>query len=256
MRIASWNVNSIKARLDIVTSWLADDHCDILLIQETKSQDMNFPITAFEDIGWYVVVHGQKSYNGVAIASRYKIEDVEYGLPGDHSDEHARYMEATIDGFRVATIYLPNGNPAPGPKFDYKLAWLDRLEARAKKLLESEMPIVLGGDYNVIPDDKDCFDPAGWVGDALTRPESRAAFRRLIHRGYTDALRSLHPSEIFYTYWDYQAGAWQRDHGVRIDHFLLSPEALDRLEKVTIDRDPRGLEKPSDHTPILCELKS
>jgi exodeoxyribonuclease-3 len=165
-------------------------------------------------------------------------------------------MEATIDGFRVATIYLPNGNPAPGPKFDYKLDWLDRLEARAKKLLESEMPIVLGGDYNIIPDDKDCIDPAGWAGDALTRPESRAAFRRLIHRGYTDALRSLHPSEIFYTYWDYQAGAWQRDHGVRIDHFLLSPEALDRLETVTIDRDPRGLEKPSDHTPILCELKS
>ena len=249
-------MNSIKARLGIVTSWLADDHCDILLIQETKSQDINFPIAAFEDIGWHVVFHGQKSYNGVAIASRHKIEDVKYGLPGDDSDEHARYMEATIDGIRVATIYLPNGNPAPGPKFDYKLDWLDRLEKRAAKLLESEMPIVLGGDYNVIPNDRDCFDPAGWSGDALTRPESRAAFRRLIHRGYTDALRSLHPSEIFYTYWDYQAGAWQRDHGVRIDHFLLSPEALDRLEKVTIDRDPRGLEKPSDHTPILCELRS
>ena len=247
-------MNSIKARLRIVTSWLADDHCDVLLIQETKSQDINFPITAFEDIGWYVVFHGQKSYNGVAIASRHKIEDVKYGLPGDDSDDHARYMEATIDGIRVATIYSPNGNPAPGPKFDYKLDWLDRLEKRAAKLLESEMPIVLGGDYNVIPSDRDCFDPAGWTGDALTRPESRAAFRRLIHRGYTDSLRSLYPSEVFYTYWDYQAGAWQRDNGVRIDHFLLSPEALDRLENVTIDRGPRGLEKPSDHTPILCEL--
>ena len=168
-----------------------------LLIQETKSQDINFPTTAFEDIGWYVVFHGQKSYNGVAIASRHKIEDVKCGLPGDHSDEQARYMEASIDRIRVATIYLPNGNPAPGPKFDYKLDWLDRLEARAAKLLESEMPIVLGGDYNVIPDDKDCFDPAGWAGDALTRPESRAAFRRLIHRGYTDALRSLHPLKFF-----------------------------------------------------------
>ena len=256
MRIASWNVNSIKARLEIVTSWLAADHCDILLIQETKSQDINFPITAFEDIGWCVVFHGQKSYNGVAIASRHKIEDVKCGLPGDDADEHARYMEATIDGIRVATIYLPNGNPAPGPKFDYKLNWLNRLEKRAAKLLESEMPIVLGGDYNVIPDDKDCFDPAGWAGDALTRPESRAAFRRLIHLGYADALRSIHPFEVFYTYWDYQAGAWQRDHGVRIDHFLLSPEALDLLETVTIDRDPRGLERPSDHTPILCQLAS
>ena len=224
-------------------------------MQETKSQDMSFPITAFEELGWHVVFHGQKSYNGVAIASRHKIENVILGLPGDDSDEHARYMEATISGIRVATIYLPNGNPAPGPKFDYKLHWLERLEARAIKLLEEEMPIVLGGDYNVIPDDKDCFDPAGWAGDALIRPESRAAFRRLIHLGYTDALRSHHPSEVFYTYWDYQASAWQRDNGVRIDHFLLSPEAIDRLEKVTIDRNPRGLEKPSDHTPIICELR-
>jgi exodeoxyribonuclease-3 len=256
MRIASWNVNSINARLDIVTSWVAGDHCDVLLIQETKSQDVHFPIAAFRDIGWHVAFHGQKSYNGVAIVSRHKIEDVASGLAGDDSDEQARYMEAAIGGIRVATIYLPNGNPAPGPKFDYKLAWLDRLEARALKLLQSEMPIVLGGDYNVIPDDLDCYDPEGWAGDALTRPESRAAFRRLLHHGYTDALRSLHPSEVFYTYWDYQAGAWQRDHGVRIDHLLLSPEALDRLESVTIDRDPRGLEKPSDHTPIVCQLRS
>lgn len=256
MRIASWNVNSIKSRLDIVTSWLAGDHCDVLLIQETKSQNVNFPIAAFEGVGWHVAFHGQKSYNGVAIASRQKIEDVRLGLAGDDSDEQARYMEGTIDGIRVATIYLPNGNPAPGPKFDYKLAWLERLEARAVELLQYEMPIVLGGDYNVIPEDVDCYDPAGWAGDALTLPESRAAFRHLLHNGYTDALRSLHPSEVFYTYWDYQAGAWQRDHGVRIDHLLLSPEALDRLESVTVDRDPRGLEKPSDHTPIVCQLRS
>ena len=249
-------MNSIKARLDIVTSWIASDHCDVLLIQETKSQDVNFPTSAFEDIGWHVVFHGQKSYNGVAIASRYKIEDVTRGLAYASSDEQARYMEATIGGIRVATIYLPNGNPAPGPKFDYKLAWLDRLEAQAAKLLKSEMPIVLGGDYNVIPSDMDCYDPASWIGDALTRPESRAAFRRLLHLGYSDALRSLHPYEVFYTYWDYQAGAWQRDHGIRIDHLLLSPEALDRLESVTIDRDPRGLEKPSDHTPIVCQVRT
>jgi exodeoxyribonuclease-3 len=255
LRIASWNVNSIKARLDIVTGWLANDHCDVLLMQETKSQDVNFPISAFDNIGWHVAFHGQKSYNGVAIASRHNIEQVTSGLAGDDSDEHARYMEATIGSIRVATIYLPNGNPAPGIKFDYKLAWLNRLEARAVELLRSEMPIVLGGDYNVIPDDEDCYDPAGWAGDALTRPESRAAFRRLLNHGYTDALRSLHPSKVFYTYWDYQAGAWQRDHGVRIDHFLLSPEALDRLESVIVDREPRGLEKPSDHTPIVCQLR-
>ena len=255
MRIASWNVNSIKARLDIVTGWLANDPCDVLLIQETKSQDVNFPIDAFQAMGWHVAFHGQKSYNGVAIASRFPIQDVVMGLQGDSQDEQARYMEATINGFRVATIYLPNGNPAPGPKFDYKLGWMMRLEARALALLNDEKPVILGGDFNVIPDDIDCYDPAGWAGDALTRPESRSAFRSLLYKGYADALRSLNPSGVFYSYWDYQAGAWQRDHGVRIDHLLLSPEALDRLEDVGIDRAPRGLEKPSDHTPIWCQLK-
>jgi exodeoxyribonuclease-3 len=255
MRIASWNVNSIKARLNIVTGWLANDPCDVLLVQETKSQDMSFPIDAFEAMGWRVAFHGQKSYNGVAIASRFPIEDVVMGLEGGSDDEQARYMEATINGFRVATIYLPNGNPAPGPKFDYKLDWMTRLEARAVALLNDEKPVILGGDFNVIPDDIDCYDPAGWAGDALTRSESRSAFRSLLHKGYADALRSVNPTGVFYSYWDYQAGAWQRDHGVRIDHLLLSPEALDRLEEVGIDRAPRGLEKPSDHTPIWCQLK-
>jgi len=176
MRIASWNVNSIKARLDIVTGWLATDPCDVLLIQETKSQDVNFPIDAFQALGWHVAFHGQKSYNGVAIASRFPMEDIVMGLEGDAEDEQARYMEATINGFRVATIYLPNGNPAPGPKFDYKLGWMTRLEARALALLNDEKPVILGGDFNVIPDDIDCYDPAGWAGDALTRPESRARF--------------------------------------------------------------------------------
>ena len=248
-------MNSIKARLNIVTGWLANDPCDVLLVQETKSQDISFPIDAFQAMGWRVAFHGQKSYNGVAIASRFPIEDVVMGLEGGSDDEQARYMEATINGFRVATIYLPNGNPAPGPKFDYKLDWMTRLEARAVALLNDEKPVILGGDFNVIPNDIDCYDPAGWAGDALTRSESRSAFRSLLHKGYADALRSVNPTGVFYSYWDYQAGAWQRDHGVRIDHLLLSPEALDRLEEVGIDRAPRGLEKPSDHTPIWCQLK-
>ncbi len=254
MRIASWNVNSAKARLSIIMDWLGGDHCDILLMQETKSQDENFPQDIFADAGWNVVFHGQKSYNGVAIASKLPIEDVLYGLPGDDHDDQARYMEATIGDVRVASIYLPNGNPAPGPKFDYKLSWMTRLQARADALLAREIPVILGGDFNVIPDDIDCYDPSGWAGDALTRPESRGAFRQLVYSGYADALRACYPTGVYYSYWDYQAGAWQRDHGVRIDHLLLSPEALDRLEDVGIDRAPRGLEKPSDHTPIWCRL--
>ena len=174
--------------------------------------------------------------------------------PGDDEDEQARYMEATVGGVRVATIYLPNGNPAPGPKFDYKLSWMNRLRARAGEILASEMPVVLGGDFNVIPQDIDCYDPPGWEGDALTRPESRAAFYSLCHDGYTDALRACHPAEVLYSYWDYQAGAWQKDNGVRIDHLLLSPEAADRITGAGVDKGPRGEEKPSDHTPVWVEL--
>ena len=254
MRIASWNVNSIKARLDIVTDWVIGNNCDVLLIQETKSQDVNFPVSAFKNLGWHVVFHGQKSYNGIAIISRFPIQDVTTGLAGDDEDEQARYMEATIRGVRVATIYLPNGNPAPGKKFDYKIAWFKRLEARARELLEAEIPIVLGGDFNVIPSDIDCYDPDGWSGDALTHPESISAFRKLVYVGFCDALREINPTDVIYTYWDYQAGAWQRDHGVRIDHLMLSPEAQDKLVNVGVDKKPRGLEKPSDHTPIWCEL--
>ena len=254
MRIASWNVNSIKARLDIVTAWLSANNCDVLLVQETKSQDVNFPISIFKDLGWHVAFHGQKSYNGVAIVSRFPIKDVKVGLAGDDEDEQARYMEATISGVRVVTIYLPNGNPAPGPKFDYKLAWLERLEVRARELLITEIPLVLGGDFNIIPSDVDCFDPAGWAGDALTHADSRRAFRQLAYIGFSDALRAMYPRDVLYTYWDYQAGSWQRDNGVRIDHLMLSPEAQDKLVGVGIDKGPRGLEKPSDHTPIWCEL--
>lgn len=255
MRIASWNVNSAKARQDHILDYLKAGSADVLLIQETKTQDVNFPVDLYQDAGWNVVFHGQKSYNGVAIAARQPLTDVMSGLPGDAEDEQARYMEATIDGVRVATIYLPNGNPAPGPKFDYKLAWMERLNKRAEELLRDEIPVVLAGDFNVIPQDIDCYDPPGWEGDALTRAESRAAFNRLSLLGYTDALRACHPGQVLYSYWDYQAGAWQKDNGVRIDHLMLSPEAADRLLAAEVDKGPRGLEKPSDHTPVWVDLR-
>ena len=255
MRIASWNVNSAKARQDHILDYLKAGSADVLLIQETKTQDANFPVDLYQDAGWNVVFHGQKSYNGVAIAARQPLTDVMSGLPGDAEDEQARYMEATIDGVRVATIYLPNGNPAPGPKFDYKLAWMERLNRRAEELLRDEIPVVLAGDFNVIPQDIDCYDPPGWEGDALTRAESRAAFNRLSLLGYTDALRACHPGQVLYSYWDYQAGAWQKDNGVRIDHLMLSPEAADRLVAAEVDKGPRGLEKPSDHTPVWVDLR-
>jgi len=227
----------------------------VLLIQETKTQDQNFPVELYNDIGWNVAFHGQKSYNGVAIAARAPLTDIVCGLPGDEADEQARYMEATVNGVRVATIYLPNGNPVPGPKFDYKIAWMARLKDRAATLLKDEMPVVLGGDFNVIPQDIDCYDPAGWEGDALTRDESRAAFFRICHDGYVDAIRACNPQDVIYSYWDYQAGAWQKDNGVRIDHLLLSPEAADRLDGSGVDKGPRGLEKPSDHTPVWVTLR-
>ena len=255
MRIASWNVNSAKARQDHILDYLKAGRADVLLIQETKTQDVNFPVDLYQDAGWNVVFHGQKSYNGVAIAARQPLTDVVSGLPGDAEDEQARYMEATIDGVRVATIYLPNGNPAPGPKFDYKLAWMERLNVRAQELLRDEKPVVLAGDFNVIPQDIDCYDPPGWEGDALTRAESRAAFNRLSLLGYTDALRACHAGQVLYSYWDYQAGAWQKDNGVRIDHLMLSPEAADKLVAAEVDKGPRGLEKPSDHTPVWVELR-
>ena len=255
MRIASWNVNSAKARQDHILDYLKAGSADVLLIQETKTQDVNFPVDLYQDAGWNVVFHGQKSYNGVAIAARQPLTDVMSGLPGDAEDEQARYMEASIDGVRVATIYLPNGNPAPGPKFDYKLAWMERLNRRAEELLRDEIPVVLAGDFNVIPQDIDCYDPPGWEGDALTRAESRAAFNRLSLLGYTDALRACHPGQVLYSYWDYQAGAWQKDNGVRIDHLMLSPEAADRLVAAEVDKGPRGLEKPSDHTPVWVDLR-
>jgi exodeoxyribonuclease-3 len=253
--IASWNVNSVKARLPNVLDWLAEAQPDVVLLQELKCQDDGFPALEFQSAGYAAAVHGQKSYNGVAILSKLPMDDVRTGLPGDTEDAQARWIEATIAGVRVASLYLPNGNPAPGDKFDYKLGWMDRLIDHAKGLLATEAPVVLGGDYNICPGDRDVYDPKGWQDDALCRPQSRAKFRQLLNMGYWEAYASLHPDyDRAWTFWDYQAGAWPRDLGLRIDHFLLSPQAADRLEECRIDREPRAKEKASDHTPILVKL--
>ncbi|MBC7905679.1 MAG: exodeoxyribonuclease III [Rhodospirillaceae bacterium] len=259
VRIASWNVNSVKARLPNVLDWLKQASPDVVLLQEIKCQDDGFPLFEFEAAGYRAAVHGQKSYNGVAILAKHPITDVVRGLPEPANldapnDEQARYIEASVAGFRVASIYLPNGNPAPGDKYDYKLRWMRRLVTHAKGLLDSGQPVVLAGDYNVCPTDDDVYAPANWSMDALCRPESRALFRELCHLGLTEAFRSLHPEAGRYTFWDYQAGAWQRDNGLRIDHVLLSPQAADRLIACDIDKGPRAQEKASDHTPIWVDL--
>jgi len=224
------------------------------MLQEIKCQTGDFPVLEMNALGYNAAVFGQKSYNGVAILARGPIEDVLTGLPGDDGDEQARYIEATVGGLRVATIYLPNGNPVDTEKFPYKLRWMDRLTERARHLLASEQPVVLAGDYNICPTDIDVYDPVGWANDALCRPESRARFRALSHLGFTDAIRALNPIEHLYTFWDYQAGAWQRDNGLRIDHLMLSPQAADRLVSAGVDKTPRGEDKASDHTPAWIEL--
>lgn len=253
-RIVSWNVNSIKARLGHVRDFLSANRPDILLLQELKCVDAEMPRDEFEALGYRVETVGQKAYNGVAILARDRIDVVARALPGDPGDEQARYLEARVAGLRVAAIYLPNGNPIDTPKFAYKLGWMARLEAQAAALLAHGEPVVLGGDYNVIPTAADVYDPADWSNDALWRIESRQAFRRLLWLGYVDAFRALNDEPAQYTYWDYQAGRWPRNEGIRIDHLLLSPQAADRLKAVGIDRTPRGRDKASDHTPIWCEL--
>jgi exodeoxyribonuclease-3 len=254
MKISTFNVNSIKARLPRVLEWLEEAKPDVALLQETKTEDASFPALEIHGLGYQTALHGQKTYNGVAILSRHPIEDVRRGLPGGDGDDHARYIEATVKGIRVASIYLPNGNPVDSDKFPYKLAWMERLRTHIRRtLLPLEMPLVLGGDYNCCPTDKDVYDPVAWADDALCRPETRAQFRALVNLGLTEAWRALH-NEIAYTFWDYQGGAWQRDLGLRIDHFLLSPQAADRLTACEIDKRQRGKEKASDHTPVSVEL--
>ena len=257
MKIASFNVNGIKARGAALADWLAEARPDVALLQEIKSVDEAFPREVFEDMGYTVETHGQKSFNGVAILSRLPLEDVTRGLPGDESDDQARWIEATVIGdraVRVCGLYLPNGNPVPGPKYDYKLAWMERLKARAKDLLSQEEPAVMAGDYNIIPQDEDAAKPEAWREDALALPQSRAAFREIVNLGFTEAFRSRNSSPGHYTFWDYQAGAWQRNNGIRIDHLLLTPQAADLMTGCGIDKEVRGREKPSDHVPIWVEL--
>ncbi len=259
MKIASFNINGVRARIDQLTSWLQAAQPDVAVLQEIKTQDEGFPVEVIRDLGWNVETHGQKGFNGVAFLSRYPIEDLRRGLPGDDSDEQARWIEATVVGdkaVRVAGLYLPNGNPAPGPKYDYKLDWMERLRLHAAELLRSEMPVVMAGDYNIIPEPRDAAHPEKWLDDALFMPESRAAFRRIQFQGWTEAirLRDFDGQRGPFTFWDYQAGAWQRDNGIRIDHLLLSPQAADLLVDAGVDRDQRAADKPSDHVPVWVEL--
>jgi len=258
MKIASFNINGIKARINALPDWLDEAQPDVALLQEIKSVDEAFPSEIFEDRGYRVEPHGQKGFNGVAILSRLPLEDVTRGLPGDDSDEQARWIEATVLGdkgaVRVCGLYLPNGNPCPGPKYDYKLAWMERLYARAQALLAGEEPALMAGDYNIIPQDEDAKRPEVWQEDALARPESRAAFRRIVNLGFTEAFRARTQGPGHYTFWDYQAGAWNRDDGIRIDHFLLTPQAADLMTDCGIDKDIRAREKPSDHVPIWVDL--
>jgi exodeoxyribonuclease-3 len=257
MRIATWNVNSINARLETVLRWFEAAQPDVACLQEIKCVDEKFPAEAFERLGYNVAVHGQKAYNGVALLSKTPLEDVRRGLPEGDGDEHARYIEAVVSGpqpVRVASIYLPNGNPIGTEKFAYKLAWMDRLHRHAKNLLAFEEPLVLTGDFNVIPEPRDAEFPNNWLTDALFQPESREAFRALKWLGLTEAYLEADGAPGAYTFWDYQAGSWHRNNGIRIDHALLSPQAADLLRGVTIHKDVRSWEKPSDHVPLMVEL--
>ncbi|MBY8976881.1 exodeoxyribonuclease III [Rhodobacteraceae bacterium NNCM2] len=258
MKIATFNINGIKARLPALLAWLREAEPDVALLQEIKSVDEAFPGEEIEALGYTVATHGQKGFNGVAILSKRPLEDVTRGLPGDDEDEQARWIEATVSGdsgsMHVCGLYLPNGNPAPGPKYDYKLAWMARMEARVRELLETEEPLVFGGDYNVIPEPRDAKHPENWVDDALFVPESRAAWRRIVNLGLTDATREVTQADEVYSFWDYQRGAWERNNGIRIDHLLLSPQAADKLSGAGIDSAVRGLDKPSDHVPVWIDL--
>jgi exodeoxyribonuclease-3 len=259
MRITTWNVNSVKQRLTHLLDFLREAQPDIVCLQELKCQDETFPGGEIEALGYNLAVHGQKAFNGVAILSKYPLEDVTRGLPGDETDVQSRYLEAVVSrpegAVRVASIYLPNGNPLGTEKFPYKLAWMERLRLHAKALLAHEEILVLAGDYNVIPEERDARHPEDWRNDALFQPESRAKFRELVALGLTDALRAASDEPGHYTFWDYQAGAFQRNNGIRIDHLLLSPQAADRLTSVTIHKDMRAREKPSDHVPVSVDLR-
>ena len=258
MKIATFNINGIKARTQALLDWLAEAQPDVACLQEIKSVDEGFPREPFEALGYHVETHGMKAFNGVAILSKLPLEDVTRRLPGDDADEQARWIEATVIGpkhpVRICGLYLPNGNPAPGPKYDYKLAWMNRMLTRTRMLLADEQPLVLCGDYNIIPQAEDAARPQDWLTDALYLPTSREAYQRLLNLGLTDAIRAQNPAPGTYTYWDFQAGAWERNNGIRIDHLLLSPQAADLLQTSGIDKAVRGRDKPSDHVPVWIEL--
>jgi exodeoxyribonuclease-3 len=255
LRIASFNINGIKARLPRLVEWLDETRPAVACLQEIKTQDEGFPAADFEQIGYRAIWHGQKGFNGVAILADRELAEVHRGLPGDPENLQARYIEAEVGDVRVVNLYLPNGNPHPGPKFDYKLEWMRRLRLRLQELRARERPTVVVGDFNVIPEDKDVFSVRAMQHDALMQPESRDAYRRILNDGWTDAIDTLNPAGGVWTFWDYQAGAWQRDHGFRIDHLLLSPEAADRLVAAGVDKAYRGREKASDHAPVWVELR-
>ncbi|WP_158915041.1 exodeoxyribonuclease III [Caulobacter sp. S45] len=257
MRIATWNVNSVNARLELLLRWLEESQPDVVCLQELKCVDEKFPSEPVEALGYNILVHGQKSYNGVALLSKYPMEEVRRGLPDGDEDTHSRYLEAIVEApspIRIASIYLPNGNPIGTEKFNYKLAWMERLRAHAAGLLALEEAVVLAGDFNVIPTPLDCDKPSNWVDDALFQPESRAAHRAIVNLGYTDAHLAVGAEPHAYTYWDYFRDAFENDRGIRIDHLLLSPQAADRLEASEVQRHVRGWERPSDHTPVMATL--
>src|ERR1700761_4589848 len=256
MKIATYNVNGVNGRLPVLLRWLEEAKPDIVCLQELKAPQERFPKADLEAAGYGAIWHGQKSWNGVAILAKGSVpEETRRGLPGDPADEHSRYIEAVVNGILVGCLYLPNGNPAPGPKFDYKLAWFERLKAHAAQLMTHDAPVVLAGDYNVMPTELDVYKPERWLDDALFRPEVRAAFKALVDQGWTDALRAMHPGERVYTFWDYFRNAYGRDAGLRIDHLLLSPDLARRLTAAEVDRAFRGREKASDHAPTWIELK-
>lgn len=255
MKIATYNVNGINGRLPVLLRWLHETQPDIVCLQELKAPQEKFPLQAIEDAGYYAIWHGQKSWNGVAVLSKDpQMKEIQRGLAGDDEDLQSRYLEVFVHKLLICCLYLPNGNPAPGPKFDYKLKWFARLQQQAKLLLDKQLPAILMGDFNVMPTDLDVYKPERWVDDALFRPETRAAFHELVNQGWTDAIRTLYPHEKIYTFWDYFRNAYGRDAGLRIDHFLLSPALKDRLKTGGVDRHVRGWEKTSDHAPVWITL--
>jgi len=256
MKIATYNVNGVNGRLPVLLRWLEESQPDVVCLQELKAPQEKFPEQAIKDLGYHAIWQGQKSWNGVAILSKYEIKELRRGLPGDDEDLHSRYIEALINDVVIGCLYLPNGNPAPGPKFDYKLEWFERLQKHAATLLKSGLPVILTGDFNVMPTELDVYKPERWVKDALFRPETRLAFKTLLEQGWTDAIRKLYPTEVIYTFFDYFRNAYGRNAGLRIDHFLLSPAVDAMLKEAAVDREVRGWEKTSDHCPVWIEINT